>query len=763
MSKKSMGGDDLVNFDDDFRFSERLAIRPDGTPKTASPRHLAQNNNANVVIFDLLGDDFCESKGEMNATLSRPMDMPSPPTQAKDLGSTAGTSSSVRGVSGVTGGVGFASPGSDTSAAIHSYSNATGTNLYDCQTDSDSDDLMIEGNGTLPGSMYTSYGQAIHHSFKGAEETPLLSRQGSGAGTPRKDKQSTSLNLNHAPDEAALLEAQLHLERAAEDNNTRSLSARSDKRSEHGHQSIVMKNRGAEETVTAAKDPFISGLFSVRTPRDATAGLVSGVKSVSKGVAMGVASLVVCPVVGGHQGGVGGFIKGVGAGMLGAVTLPATGVGVASYQIGRGVVNTPNAICQMAHGKKWDKQTGKWKDDWYSLEEEVKEVMNAVKHQADVVEHDTEQAEHARSPGNSQVEVADTELYEVLGVSTSATQQEIKRQYYKLAKKYHPDKTGDSGSAEKFTKLGEAYQVLGDEERRRMYDQHGKSACDEMPILDSSLLFMMLFGSEEMEPYVGKLRMALYMELELHQRGRIPTEADFEVAQWDREVRVALNLRDAVRPYVCGELEKWYAGLVETAMKLCTNSFTTEIVATIGWTYNNIANRYIGKWDTFMGIGGKVAKFQEQSKSFGKSIKTFTSMFKTAVAERSAQKTRGGEASGMINEEYMRDVCEKSLPAIMDAMLNICLMDIQSTVKKAARRIVKDMGVDQQWRRKRAEGLGLMGRAFMVAAEDAKKRLAAEKQPVSMYDMFAQAAQKVRMQRDAAQAPPTYRTDDGFF
>jgi len=66
------------------------------------------------------------------------------------------------------------------------------------------------------------------------------------------------------------------------------------------------------------------------------------------------------------------------------------------------------------------------------------------------------------------------DYYEVLGVSRSATVDEIKKAYRKLALKYHPDKNkGDKGAEELFKEATEAYEVLGDEKKRKMYDQYG--------------------------------------------------------------------------------------------------------------------------------------------------------------------------------------------------------------------------------------------------------------------------------------------------
>lgn len=72
------------------------------------------------------------------------------------------------------------------------------------------------------------------------------------------------------------------------------------------------------------------------------------------------------------------------------------------------------------------------------------------------------------------------DYYEVLGINRSADEKEIKHAYRKLAKQYHPDTNqGNTQAAEKFKEVNEAYDVLGDEKKRKLYDQYGFAAFQE--------------------------------------------------------------------------------------------------------------------------------------------------------------------------------------------------------------------------------------------------------------------------------------------
>lgn len=551
--------------------------------------------------------------------------------------------------------------------------------------------------------------------------------------------------------------------------------------------SIVPVN--AMNEVAKADNPadktVLGGLFSTRKPKDAGAGISSGLKSVGKGVAVGAASLFVLPAVGAAQQGVGGFFKGIGAGVVAAVALPLTGMCIAGYQVTRGFINTPEAIHEKSQGKKWDKKERVWKPNWYSLQEEAADILNRenpYKRESNAGGSSSSGSGAQGPPGGRQV--VDTTLYDVLEVSPDARPEEIRRQYYRLARKYHPDKNPDDPMAKKrFQQLGEAYQVLGEEERRAQYDIHGQAAAQDMPIIDSSLFFMMLFGSEALEPYIGKLKMAMFVEMvdtpgSKGARGDDISEEMFAFEQRKREVQLALLLQQRVQPYVDAMLqdpqnqeqqrqnvEAWKSAMTEEAKNLCQSSFGDAILEAIAWTYENYASQYLGKLDTFLGLGGRYAKMQAQSRTVSNSWRTASAAVRAAVAARQLQqreqrrakkqekakkKANEGEQpadTGPTAEDVKQ--FEETLPLILETMLNICLMDIETTVRAAAKKVVKDMSVSVEVRRLRAEALVILGKIIQHEADLFKAQHKDDKvDPLRrMEDALIKAAQKADEER----------------
>ncbi|KFM28276.1 Chaperone protein dnaJ 10 [Auxenochlorella protothecoides] len=248
-------------------------------------------------------------------------------------------------------------------------------------------------------------------------------------------------------------------------------------------------------TAPEAHDPEaevvdFNSVFSLRKPKDARAGLSSGLKSVAKGVLAGTVGLVAAPTIGAQQDGLMGFAKGAGAGLMGAVVLPVAGLVVGTTQLVRGLANTPEAISAARAGKAWDEERRTWVDDPGSalaLEDEGAAPARAAWQAA---------AMAARG---------EDDLYALLGVLPGASMEEIRKQYYVLARRNHPDKNpGDPEANDRFQRLGQAYQVLGNPDLRARYDAHGAEGLD-VNYVDGAAFFTALFGSDRFEHLVGEL------------------------------------------------------------------------------------------------------------------------------------------------------------------------------------------------------------------------------------------------------------------
>ncbi|CAE7834974.1 CAJ1 [Symbiodinium microadriaticum] len=447
----------------------------------------------------------------------------------------------------------------------------------------------------------------------------------------------------------------------------------------------------------------VEKILSSTRPRDVFDGVGSGLKVAGAAVVAGTGALIAAPVLGAREEGVSGFFKGLATGAFGAIAVTLTGAVAGATQIARGVYNTP--------------------------------------------------------------EVADTSFYDILEVKPNATAAEIKKNYYKVALKLHPDKNQDDPEASvKFQKLAQAYQVLSDPKLREKYDQNGADAIRDqaLPNIDPGLFFSMLFGAEQFEKYIGKLYLAMQTDhlakdiqkdFERHAQsgqdgvpGRdvIGSSLERELKwgsdkkgnqikrqQFVREAKflgydigdLRHSAGESARAVGRGNMDGWTKSVLKETAELSQVSFGGRLLRTIGWVYECAADQYLTSlWGNFT-VDGHLQSWRDSAHTTSMKLTTMSSVARSAMAVKEMTDAAG---AGMSDEDQAkRDEAarqamtsfEGSLPVFLQTIWDVSQMDIESTLYKVCDKVLKDMSVPWQIRYRRAQALKRLGQMFRDAGQ----------------------------------------------
>mmetsp|Transcript_66134 Transcript_66134/g.175253 ORF Transcript_66134/g.175253 Transcript_66134/m.175253 type:complete len:862 (-) Transcript_66134:265-2850(-) len=472
-------------------------------------------------------------------------------------------------------------------------------------------------------------------------------------------------------------------------------------------------------------------LMKSSRPKDALAGIGSGLKMAGMGLASGAATLVASPVIGAQNSGVGGFFSGLATGLVGAVGFSAAGAVVGVAQVARGFANTPEAINKRKSGHIWDAEQGRWVRDTCDLRKELAQVL--------AEESDDESSDEAEVSVSSTV--VDTEYYDRLHVLCTASPGEIKKAYYKEALKTHPDKNkNDPNAHEKFQELSRAYQVLSDPSLRSRYDKCGKSGVEgeAMPTIDPMIFFGLLFGSEQFDKYIGKMYLArqidrMFKELTQENEHGIPKNAitdgqergDDDAArrkdekmkrtQHRREVKLAGLLRERIDRWVIHRDETGFMKeLSQEAEELVKASFGTQMLRTLGTTYEACGQRFLAN------VAERTYQdMQQGARQAGDRMRLVSSIAKSAIAAKrvadEAMKAQN-ENDADVDMKTMASL-EGSLPIFLQTAWEMSALDVESTARAVCNKLLKDVSVPWQIRLRRANALQRLGRIFVDCSQ----------------------------------------------
>eukprot|EP00804_Cyclotella_cryptica_P015641 CCRYP_003628-RB/>CCRYP_003628-RB protein AED:0.09 eAED:0.09 QI:165/0.83/0.85/1/0.66/0.57/7/1472/550 len=539
------------------------------------------------------------------------------------------------------------------------------------------------------------------------------------------------------------------------------------------------KSKEELEAEQAAAKEQLNALLNASRPKHVGYGVAAGVSNVVSGAVGGVGLAVMAPTLGlaqgaKHGGIVGGTIGLVGGALVGAIggaAVIVSGAVGGVTQVVRGIAATPDAIIEPRRGKWWNDNEGKW--IMTNLEDELKEMANIPEDDDDILGEAKKEADSRTADSVTASNVVDLTYYQALDVDVDAEPSKIKRQYYLLAKKYHPDKVGTDNkeAADRFKEISEAYQVLSDIELRKKYDAEGKSglSADRTGVndgpgkVDPAMLFAFLFGSDKFGDYFGRLAMAT-SALVADSPKIGPKEA--RTVQKRRVTRLAFKLAERVSPYI--RLEMWVSEDYEmakamyesAAMDLSKASYGTELVHLIGKVYSLSAHQFLGSTDSGMGMPS-IAKWAkghyaqlEKSKDANKAkrdglvagVKMMTMQQKVAQ-DIAAAKT---EEERKVAERAMEEEMTKGM---LHMMWTTSVVDITTTLHEVAQMVLYDQSVNKDVRKRRVYGLKNLGEIFMACPAPLE---AGTENAKNLYEeaAFAAMLETIKRKEEEAQAAP---------
>mmetsp|Transcript_63433 Transcript_63433/g.95765 ORF Transcript_63433/g.95765 Transcript_63433/m.95765 type:complete len:537 (-) Transcript_63433:122-1732(-) len=491
-------------------------------------------------------------------------------------------------------------------------------------------------------------------------------------------------------------------------------------------------------------------------PKHLGDGLSSGVGAIFRGAVGACGAVVLMPTVGAAHGtrelGVpGAVIGGVGGavgGVVQAVNQMGGGLVAGVGQVVQGAVATPSAVTNPSKGKWWNANEGEWV--YTNLLDEERWINTQPLFDEDILGEDVV-PEEFKVPEDSRKKVKDMHYYDLLGLDPSVDSAMVKRRYYIIARKYSPDRCGANSQAqEEFNEIGHAYMVLMNAELREKYDRVGRKGLWKTESYDDedvnpNTLYTFLFGSEKFDDYIGRLAAATAARVGEVENTKV-SDAEARLLQRRRVTRLALKLADRLQQWAEDGLEmSAKANWTAEAEILSKASYGVDLVQVIGKLYSLSAVQFLGSIES--GIG--MPSIRNWAKRQSETMKVQTKRISTNIqnlggnAEKKHLNRQVGTAIDKSEgdadlEEMAKDILKKShlQRTTLQIMWTETVMDISNTLYEVVRYVMHDHNVTAEVRKKRAEGLVVLGEIFENATTDSFSSEQKELEEVAFHAML---------------------------